>query len=135
VARTSTTQVQARERARARLADKHAAARAREKATEDDLVAFFALDADHDTAAQTRDAAIAAATAAFDTAVAATRAAQQEKVRAILDRGESVADVVELTGWPAKAVRAALKARADDPPSDISAAATSGAAESDQQAS
>lgn len=135
MARTSTTQVQARERARARLADKHAAARAREKATEDDLVAFFALDADHHTAAQPRDAAIAAATAASDTAVAATRAAQQEKVRAILDRGESVADVAELTGWPAKQVRAALKARADDPPSDISTAATSGAAESDQQAS
>jgi len=107
VARTSTTQVQARERARARLADKHAAARAQEKANEDDLVAFFALDAKHDTAAQTRDAAIAAATAAYDTAVAATLAAQQEKVRAILARGESVADVAELTGWPTKAVRAA----------------------------
>jgi len=39
-----TTQVRTRERARTRLADTLAAQREREKANEDDLAAFFALD-------------------------------------------------------------------------------------------
>ena len=104
--RTSTAQVEAREKARARLAERHAAARAREQATQDDLVAFIALDADTATAATTRDAAIAAATSAYNTSVAATRTAQAAKVGAMLTRGESATDVAELTGWTAKAVRA-----------------------------
>jgi len=39
-----TTQVRARDRARTRLADTHAAQREREKANEDALAGFFALD-------------------------------------------------------------------------------------------
>jgi hypothetical protein len=77
VVRRSTTQVEAREQARARLAQRHAATRAREKANEDDLIALLALDADG--AAVTRDAAITAAhtayDTAYDTAMATTRTA------------------------------------------------------------
>jgi hypothetical protein len=104
VVRRSTTQVRAREQARARLAQRHAATRAREKANEDDLIAFLALDADG--AAVTRDAAITAARTAYDTAIAAIHTAQAEKVSAMLARGESAADVADLTGWTLKQVRA-----------------------------
>lgn len=101
----------ARERARAQLAERSAAARVREKANEDDLAAIFALDADLDAAATERDTAIAAATAAHDAAVAVTTAAQQDKVRALHARGESVTDIVAFTGWAAAQVRTALKAQ------------------------
>jgi hypothetical protein len=100
--RRSTTQVGAREQARDRLAQRHAATRAREKANEDDLIAFLGLDADVESAATARDAAITA----YDTALATTRTAQAEKVAAMLARGESAADVADLTGWTLKQVRA-----------------------------
>jgi hypothetical protein len=106
VVRRSTTQVRAREQARARLAQRHAATRAREKANEDDLIAFLALDADVEDAAVTRDAVITAARTAYDTAIAAIHTAQAEKVSAMLARGESAADVADLTGWTLKQVRA-----------------------------
>lgn len=76
----STAQVEARERARDRMADKHATA---------------------------RDAAVTAARNAYDTAMVATHTAQAEKALAMIERGESAADVAELTGWTAKQVRAA----------------------------
>lgn len=107
--RRSTAQVEAREQARARLAERHAATRAREKANEDDLIAFLALDADLDTAATTRDAAITAATQTYNAAVAATHTAQSEKVAAMVNRGETAADVADLTGWTTKQVRTATK--------------------------
>jgi hypothetical protein len=100
--RRSTTQVGAREQARDRLAQ----TRAREKANEDDLIAFLALDADVEDAAVTRDVAITAAHTAYDIAIATTRTAQAEKVAAMLARGESAADVADLTGWTLKQVRA-----------------------------
>jgi hypothetical protein len=107
VVRRSTAQVGAWEQARARLAQRHAATRAREKANEDDLIAFLALDADG--AAVTRDAAITAAHTAARTAIATTRTAQAEKVAAMLARGETAADVADLTGWTLKQVRASTK--------------------------
>ena len=53
-----TTQVRTRQRARTRLADTLAAQREREKANEDDLAAFFALDDQIQAAAQVRDGQI-----------------------------------------------------------------------------
>lgn len=109
MARTTSTQVHARERARERLAQRHAEARAREKATQDDLAAFLTLDATLTTATQTRDAAVAAATRAYDTAVTATHTAQAQKVAAMLARGDTAAQLAELTGWTPTQIRAAAK--------------------------
>jgi hypothetical protein len=131
VVRRSTTQVEAREQARARLAQRHAATRAREKANEDDLIAFLALDADVEDAAVTRDVAITAAHTAYDTAIATTRTAQAEKVAAMLARGESAADVADLTGWTLKQVRASTTTTPTPTPLDAAGDATT----ADEQAS
>ena len=128
--RRSTTQVEAREQARARLAQRHAATRAREKANEDDLIAFLALDADVQSAAAARDAAITAAHTAYDTAIATTRTAQARKVAAMLARGESAADVADLTGWTLKQVRASTTTTPTTAPLDAGDATTA-----DEQAS
>jgi hypothetical protein len=133
VVRRSTTQVEAREQARARLAQRHAATRAREKANEDDLIAFLALDADG--AAVTRDAAITAAhtayDTAYDTAMGTTRTAQAEKVAAMLARGESAADAADLTGCTLKQVRASTTTTPTTAPLD----ATGDTTTKDEQAS
>jgi hypothetical protein len=125
--RRSTTQVGAREQARDRLAQRHAATRAREKANEDDLIAFLGLDADVESAATARDAAITA----YDTALATTRTAQAEKVAAMLARGESAADVADLTGWTLKQVRASTTTTPTPTPLDAAGDATT----ADEQAS
>jgi hypothetical protein len=127
VVRRSTAQVEAR----ARLAQRHAATRAREKPNEDDLIAFLALDADVESAAVTRDAAITAAHTAYDTAMATTRTAQAEKIGAMLARGESAADVADLTGWTLKQVRASTTTTPTTAPLD----ATGDTTTKDEQAS
>jgi hypothetical protein len=119
VVRRSTTQVEGREQARARLAQRHAATRAREKANEEDLIGFLALATDVESAAVTRDAAITAARTAYDTAIATTHTAQAEKVAAMLARGESAADVADLTGWTLKQVRASTTPTPTTTPTDI----------------
>jgi len=63
-----TTQVRARERARTRLADTLAAQHEREKANEDDLAAFFALDDQITSTAAARDAALTDIARTHDTA-------------------------------------------------------------------
>jgi hypothetical protein len=128
VVRRSTTQVEAREQARARLAQRHAATRAREKANEEDLIGFLALATDVESAAVTRDAAITAARTAYDTAIATTHTAQAEKVAAMLARGESAADVA---GWTLKQVRASTTPTPTTTPLDAAADITT----TDEQAS
>ena len=103
---------------RARLAQRHAATRAREKANEDDLIAFLALDADLESAAAARDTAITAAHTTYATATTTTRTAQAVKVAAMLTRGETAADVADLTGWTLKQVRATTKPTPTTAPTD-----------------
>lgn len=111
MATTRSPQVRARERARAQLADKLAAQRAREKANEDDLAAFFAHAEQLDTAAATRDAAIAAAQQTYTNAIRAAQTDQHQRIRALAERGEKVPDIADLTGWSATEVRKALRAQ------------------------
>lgn len=111
MATTRSPQVRARERARAQLADKLAAQRAREKANEDDLAAFFAHAEQLDTAAATRDAAIAAADQTYTDAIRAAQTDQHQRIRALAERGEKVPDIAELTGWSLTEVRKALRAQ------------------------
>lgn len=111
MATTRSPQVRARERARAQLADKLAAQRAREKANEDDLAAFFAHAEQLDTAAATRDATIAAAHQTYTNAIRTAQTDQHQRIRALAERGEKVADIAELTGWSLTEVRKALRAQ------------------------
>jgi len=115
MATTRSPQVRARERARAQLADKLAAQRAREKANEDDLAAFFAHAEKLDTAAATRDAAIAAAHQTYTDAIRAAQTDQHQRIRALAERGEKVPDIADLTGWSATEVRKALRALPEPP--------------------
>ncbi len=102
-------QTRARERARAQLADKQAATRAREKANEDDLAAFFTHTETVEDAARIRHEIIAAAHTAYDDTVTGARAEQAGRLHAMRARGETVSELAELTGWSAAEVRAALK--------------------------
>ncbi len=106
-----TTQVRARERARTRLADTLAAQREREKANEDDLAVFFALDDHITSAAAARDAALADVTRTYDAAAAAVVQGQQNCVHQLHARGLKVDDIATLTGWSTTAIRKALRAR------------------------
>ena len=85
--------------------------RAREKANEDDLAAFFAHAEQLDTAAAARDAAIAAAHQSYTDAIRAAETDQHQRVRALAERGEKVADIADLTGWSLTEVRKALRAQ------------------------
>jgi len=106
-----TTQVRARERARTRLADTLAAQREREKANEDDLAAFFALDDQITSAAAARDAALADVARTHDAAAADAHQGQQNCVHQLHSRGLKVDDIAALTGWSTTAIRKALRAR------------------------
>lgn len=106
-----TTQVRARERARTRLADTLAAQREREKANEDDLAAFFALDDQITSAAAARDAALADVARTHDAAAADAKQGQQNCVHQLHHRGLKVDDIATLTGWSTTAIRKALRAR------------------------
>jgi len=106
-----TTQVRARQRARTRLADTLAAQREREKANEDDLAAFFALDDQIQAAAQVRDAALADVARTHDAAAADAHQGQQNCVHQLHARGLKVDDIAALTGWSTTEVRKALRAR------------------------
>jgi len=102
-----TTQV----RARTRLADTLAAQREREKANEDDLAAFFALDDQITSAAAARDAALTDVARTHDAAAADAHQGQQNCVHQLHDRGLKVDDIATLTGWSTTAIRKALRAR------------------------
>lgn len=106
-----TTQVRARERARTRLADTLAAQREREKANEDDLAAFFALDDQITSAAAARDAALADVACTYHAAAADAKQGQQNCVHQLHARGLKVDDIATLTGWSTTEVRKALRAR------------------------
>jgi DNA-directed RNA polymerase specialized sigma24 family protein len=106
-----TTQVRARQRARTRLADTLAAQREREKANEDDLAAFFALDDQITSAAAARDAALADVARTHDAATAHAHQGQQNCVHQLHNRGLKVDDIAALTGWSTTAIRKALRAR------------------------
>jgi DNA-directed RNA polymerase specialized sigma24 family protein len=106
-----TTQVRARQRARTRLADTLTAQREREKANEDDLAAFFALDDQITSAAAARDAALADVARTHDAATADAHQAQQNCVHQLHARGLKVDDITTLTGWTTTEVRKALRAR------------------------
>jgi len=106
-----TTQVRARQRARTRLADTLAAQREREKANEDDLAAFFALDDQIQAAAQVRDAALADVARTHDAAAADAHQGQQNCVHQLHARGLKVDNIATLTGWSTTAIRKALRAR------------------------
>lgn len=97
----------ARERARAQLADRLAATRAKEQANEDDLVAFFAAAEEIARAAEARDDAVAVAQRTYDAAVASSRQAQQATVRSLRERGETIPDIASLTGWTHSEIRKA----------------------------
>ncbi len=128
----------ARERARAQLAEKQAAQRAREKANEDDLVAFFTHAEHIDAAAEVRDAAVAAVQRTYDDTVAAAHTAQAARLRAMADRGEKVEDLAELTSLSPTEVRKALKTRpaaAPAAPTDTAAGQVAPAAEPGELAS
>jgi len=99
------------ERARTRLADTLAAQREREKANEDDLAAFFALDDQITSAAAARDAALADVARTHDAATAHAKQGQQNCVHQLHDRGLKVDDIATLTGWSTTAIRKALRAR------------------------
>jgi len=106
-----TAQVRARQRARTRLADTLAAQREREKANEDDLAAFFALDAQITSAAAARDAALADIARTHDAAAADAHQGQQNCVHQLHHRGLKVDDIATLTGWSTTEIRKALRAR------------------------
>jgi len=106
-----TTQVRARQRARTRLADTLAAQRKREKANEDDLAAFFALDDQIQAAAQVRDAALADLARTHDATTAHAHQGQQNCVHQLHHRGLKVDDITTLTGWSTTEVRKALRTR------------------------
>jgi len=106
-----TTQVRARQRARTRLADTLAAQREREKANEDDLAAFFALDDQITSAAAARDAALTDVARTHDAAAADAHQGQQNCVHQLHHRGLKVDDIATLTGWSTTAIRKALRAR------------------------
>jgi len=106
-----TTQVRARQRARTRLADTLAAQREREKANEDALAAFFALDDQIQAAAQVRDAALADVLRTHDAAAAHAHQGQQSCVHQLHARGLKVDDIAALTGWSTTEVRKALRAQ------------------------
>lgn len=106
-----TTQVRARQRARTRLADTLTAQREREKANEDDLAAFFALDDQIQAAARVRDAALADVARTHDAAAADAHQGQQNCVHQLHARGLKVDDIATLTGWSTTAIRKALRTR------------------------
>jgi len=97
--------------ARTRLADTLTAQREREKANEDNLAAFFALDDQLTSAAAARDAALADVARTHDAATAHAHQGQQNCVHHLHHRGLKVDDITALTGWSTTAIRKALRAR------------------------
>lgn len=104
----------ARERARAQLADRLAATRAKEKANEDDLVAFFVAAEEIARAVEARDDAEIAAARTYDAAVASSTQSQQATVRSLRERGETIPDIAGLTGWAHSEVRKATITAVND---------------------
>lgn len=109
MAATRSPQVRARERARAKLAEKLAEQREREKANEADLVEFFRNDELLTEAAATRAAAMVATQRDYDTTLASVQQRQAECLRTLADRGEKVEDLTALTGLSSTEVRKLLK--------------------------
>ncbi|WJJ14704.1 hypothetical protein P9990_27070 (plasmid) [Prescottella equi] len=97
--------VRAREAARKALADRVAAARQRERENEADLATYFEQDSVIEEAAASRDAAIAKANKAFESATANASAVAAEALARMSARGETAAELAAVTGLSLADVR------------------------------
>jgi hypothetical protein len=106
----ATKKISARERARQKLAAQREERRRRDEANEADLIEILKANESRDTAAAKRDAAIAKAEETYRDTVADIEATIGERLTAMKERGETIADIAELAELSPADVRKALTA-------------------------